>query len=64
MGQIKKIAVRVVHQTLHLQNLLKLSQGQDESVCAFVSRLDGTAELYDLLVMQDATKKPVTEMKL
>ena len=62
--QIKKIAVRVVHKTLHLQNLLKLSQGPDESVCAFVSRLDGIAELCDLLVMQDATKNPVTEMKL
>ena len=50
LAQIKKIAVRVVHKTLHLQNLWGMTQSPDESVRAFVSRLIGTAELCDLFV--------------
>ena len=50
MQQIKKIAVRVVHKTLHLQNMWSMTQAPDEVVRAFVSRLVGTAELCDLYV--------------
>ena len=67
MGQMKKIAVRVVHQTLHLQMLWKMSQDPDESVRAFVSRLVGTAELCDLpnyVFPCGMQQKPVAEMKL
>ena len=50
LAQIKKIAVRVVHKTLHLQNMWTMNQSPEESVRAFVSRLIGTAELCDLFV--------------
>ena len=50
LDQIKKIAVRVVHKTLHLQNLWKMVQSPEESIRAFASRLVGTAELCDLFV--------------
>ena len=50
LTQVKKIAVRVVHKTLHLQNLWKMSQSPEESVRAYVSRLVATAELCDLYV--------------
>ena len=50
LAQIKKIAVRIVHKTLHLQNMWKMVQSPDESIRAFVSRLVGTAELCDLFV--------------
>ena len=50
LGHIKKIAVRVVHKTRHLQNLWAMVQSPEESVRAFVSRLVGTAELCDLFV--------------
>ena len=43
LAQIKKIAVRVVHKTLHLQNMWTMNQSPEESVRAFVSRLIGTA---------------------
>ena len=48
--QVKKIAVRVVHKTLHLQNMWSMVQAPDENVRAFVSRLLGTAELCDLFI--------------
>ena len=50
MQQIKKIAVRIVHKTLHLQNMWSMSQAPDEVVRSFVSRLVGTAKLCDLYV--------------
>ena len=50
LAQIKKIAVRVVHKTLHLQNLWSMFQSPEESIRAFTSRLVGTAELCDLYV--------------
>ena len=48
--QVKKIAVRVVHKTLHLQNMWSMVQAPEETVRAFVSRLLGTAELCDLFI--------------
>ena len=48
--QIKKIAVRVVHKTRHLQNMWTMVQSPEESIRAFVSRLIGTAELCDMFV--------------
>ena len=50
ISQIKKIAVRIVHKTRHLQNLWAMTQSPEESIRAFASRLVGTAELCDLLV--------------
>ena len=50
IAQIKKLAVRVVHKTLHRQNLWAMTQSPEESIRAFVSRLVGTAELCDLLI--------------
>ena len=48
--QIKKISVRVVHKTRHLQNMWAMTQSPEESIRAFVSRLVGTAELCDMFV--------------
>ena len=50
MQQITKIAVRILHKTLHLQNMWSVTQAPDEVVRAFGSRLVGTAELCDLFV--------------
>ena len=50
LAQIKKIAVRVVHKTLHLQNLWAMHQSPEESIRAYASRLVGTAELCELFV--------------
>ena len=50
LAQIKKIGVKVVHKTLHLQNLWLMKQSPEESIRAFSSRLVGTAELCDLFV--------------
>ena len=50
LTQVKKIAVRVVHKTLHLQKLWKMSQSPEEKVRVYVSRLVATAELCDLYV--------------
>ena len=50
MAQVKKIAVRVIHKTRHLQNMWAMIQSPEESVRAFASRLVGTAELCDLFI--------------
>ena len=50
LAQIKKIAVRVVHKTRHLQNMWAMTQAPEESIRAFSSRLIGTAELCDMVV--------------
>ena len=50
LSQVQKIAVRIVHKTLNLQNLWSMVQSPEESVRAFASRLVGTAELCDLYV--------------
>ena len=50
LGQVKKIAVRVVHKTRHLQNMWAMVQSPEESIRAFASRLVGTAELCDMFV--------------
>ena len=50
LAQMKRIAVRVVHKTLHLQNVWAMTQGAEETIRAFCSRLVGTAELCDLTV--------------
>ena len=50
LGQVKKIAVRVVHKTRHLQNMWAMVQSPEESIRAFVSRLIGTAELVTCLL--------------
>ena len=47
LAKIKKLAVRVVHKTLHMQNLWNMIQQADEPIRAFASRLTGTAELCD-----------------
>ena len=51
LAQMKRIAVRVVHKTLHLQNMWAMSQGPEETIRAYCSRLVGTAELCDLTVI-------------
>ena len=50
LTQIRKLAVRVVHKTLHLQNMWAMVQSPEEPIRAFSSRLIGTAELCDLTV--------------
>ena len=50
LAQIKKLAVKVFHKTLHLQNLWSMSQSPEEPIRAYASRLIGTAELCDLLI--------------
>ena len=50
LAEIKKLAVRVVHKTLHLQNMWSMTQGPEEPIRAFTSRLIGTADLCDLNV--------------
>ena len=45
LAQVKKLAVRVVHKTLHMQNMWSMTQSPEEPVRAFCSRLAGTAEL-------------------
>ena len=49
-SQMKRIAVRVVHKTLHLQNMWAMAQGLDETIHAYCSRLVSTADLCDLNV--------------
>ena len=49
--QIQKLAVRMVHKTLHLQNMWAMQQSPEEPIRAFCSRLVGTAELCDLTVI-------------
>ena len=51
LDQMKRIAVRVVHKTLHLQNMWAMVQGPEETIRAYCSRLVGTAELCDLFVI-------------
>ena len=51
LSQMKKIAVRVVHKTLHLQNMWAMCQGPEETIRAYCSRLVGTVELCDLTVI-------------
>ena len=55
LAQMKRIAVRVVHKTLHLQNMCAMSQGPEETIRAYCSRLVGTAELCDLTVICSLT---------
>ena len=50
LAQMKRIAVRVVHKTLHLQNMWTMVQGPEERIRAYCSRLVGTAELCELTV--------------
>ena len=50
MAQIKKLAVKVVHKTLHMQNLWNMTQSPEEPIRAFCSRLVGTAELCDFVL--------------
>ena len=50
LSQVKKIAVRIVHKTRHLQNMWAMVQSPEESIRAFASRLVGTAELCDMFV--------------
>ena len=50
LAQIKQLAVKVFHKTLHLQNLWSMSQSPEEPIRAYASRLIGTAELCDLLI--------------
>ena len=47
LAKVKKLAVRVVHKTLHMQNLWNMIQQAEEPIRAFASRLTGTAELCD-----------------
>ena len=50
LAEIKILAVRVVHKTLHLQNMWSMSQTPGEPIRAFTSRLIGTADLCDLSI--------------
>ena len=50
LKQIKNLGVRVVHKTLHLQNMWQMKQDPEEPIRAFCSRLVGTADLCDLTV--------------
>ena len=50
LAEIKKLAVRVVHKTLHLQNMWSMTQSPEEQARAFTSRLIGTADLCDLSI--------------
>ena len=47
MAQLKKLAVKMVHKTLHMQNMWSMTQSPEEPIRAFCSRLVGTAELCD-----------------
>ena len=47
---MKKLWVRVVHKTLHLQNMWSMIQSPEEQARAFTSRLIGTADLCDLSI--------------
>ena len=55
LSQIKKLAVRMVHKTLQLQNMWAMTQSPEEPVRAFCSHLVGTAELCDLTVICSKT---------
>ena len=50
LQQIKNLGVRVIHKTLHLQNMWQMTQDPEEPIRAFCSRLVGTADLCDLTV--------------
>ena len=50
LARIKTLAVKVTHQTMHIQNLHKMKQDPEEGIRAFASRLVGTAALCDLTV--------------
>ena len=50
LAEMKKLGVRVVHKTLHLQNMWSMIQSPEEQARAFTSRLIGTADLCDLSI--------------
>ena len=50
LARIKTLAVKMTHQTMHIQNLHKMKQDPEEGIRAFASRLVGTAALCDLTV--------------
>ena len=50
LAEIRKLAVRVVHKTLHLQNMWGMIQSPEEPIRSFSSRLIGTADLCGLSI--------------
>ena len=66
LAKVRKLAVRVVHKTLHMQNLWNMIQQAEEPIRAFASRLTGTAELCDFTMTcssETCTHKNPTKTK-
>ena len=64
LKQIKKLGVRVVHKTHHLQNMWQMKQDPEEPLIAFCSRLVGTADLCGSAPALPATTRPAIGTRL
>ena len=49
MSKMKELAVIVVHKSIHLMNLWKMSQQSDEPIRAFAARLTATADMCGMI---------------
>ena len=49
LAKMKELAVIVVHKSIHLMNLWKMSQQSDEPIRAFAARLTATADMCGMI---------------
>ena len=49
LAKMKELAVIVVHKSIHLMNLWKMSQESDEPIRAFAARLTATADMCGMV---------------
>ena len=50
LAAMKKLAVQVVHKTIHMMNMWKMNQDSGETIRAFEARITGTADLCNMVV--------------
>ena len=55
LAAMKKLAVRVIHKTIHMMNMWRMHQDPDETIRAFEARITGTADLCNMKVKCTAT---------
>ena len=50
LAKMKELSVIVVHKSIHMMNLWKMSQQSDESIRAFAARLTATADMCGMVI--------------
>ena len=50
LARMKELAVIKIHKSVHLMNLYRMVQGSDETIRAFVARVNGTADMCGMTV--------------